>query len=198
MDKPLFLFVGKSASGKTTIANLLSKKYGYKQIQSYTTRPPRNENEPGHTFVSKETFDNLGDLAAYTLYNNYEYGTTFEQINEADIYVVDVPGVESLLTNLQDDKRPIVIIYFDASVYNRIHRMIDRHDCDAAIVSRLLEDEQFDWLKKLDALTWHYLNIIGKDVQLYPINANSDLINVLELVLYYMKRHMEDENDYSM
>ena len=192
MDKPLFLFVGKSASGKSAVANLLGEKYGYKQIWSYTTRPPRYENEPGHIFVSKEGFDNLGELAAYTLYDNYEYGTTFEQINEADIYVVDVPGVESLLKNLQDDKRPIVIIYFNASVYNRIHRMIDRHNCDAAIVSRLLEDERFDWLKKLDSLTWHYSNIIGKDVQLYPINANSDLINVVELVLYYMRQYTED------
>lgn len=192
MNKPLFLLVGKSASGKSTVANLLSEKYGYKQIWSYTTRPPRYENESGHIFVSKEAFDNLGDLAAYTLYNNYEYGTTFEQINEADIYVVDVPGIESLLNNLQEDKRPICILYFNASVYNRIQRMIERHDCDTAIISRLLEDEKFDWFKKLDSLTWHYSNIIGKDVQLYSINANENLKNVIELVLYYMKQYEED------
>ena len=43
MNNPLFLFVGRSASGKTTIANILEEKYGHKQVQSYCTRPPRYE-----------------------------------------------------------------------------------------------------------------------------------------------------------
>ena len=43
----LFLIVGASGSGKTTIANTLEERYGYKQIQSYTTRPKRYETECG-------------------------------------------------------------------------------------------------------------------------------------------------------
>ena len=192
MNKPLFLFVGRSASGKTTIANMIEEQYCYKQVCSYTTRPPRYEKEPGHIFVSEEEFNKLGDLAAYTFYNNYHYGTTFEQLNNCDIYVVDIPGVESLLKKLNDNNRPICIIYFDASVYNRIHRMIDRGDGDMMIISRLLQDEKDDWYRRLDSLVWKYANIIGKDVQLYSINANSDLKQVLELVLYYMKRYVEE------
>lgn len=192
MNKPLFLFVGCSASGKTTIANMLAEKHDYKQIWSYTTRKPRYENEPGHIFVSEEEFNNLGKLAAYTFYNNYHYGTTFEQLAECDIYVVDIPGVETLLQNLQNDSRPICVFYFDASVYNRILRMIDRHDSDMMIISRLLEDEKIDWFKKLSSLVWHYNNIVGKHVELYNINANNDPKCVMELVLYYMNEYMED------
>lgn len=192
MNKPLFLAVGKSASGKTTIANMLEKKYGYSQVQSYTTRPLRYDGELGHIFLTQQEFDNLGELAAYTEYNGHRYGTTFEQLNECDIYVVDIPGVESLLQKLKDDKRPICIFYFEASVYNRIHRMLDRGDGDMMIISRLLEDEKFDWFKKLDSLSWHYNNIIGKDVQLYEINANSNPKNVLGLVLYYINRYTGD------
>lgn len=192
MNKPLFLFVGRSASGKTTIANMLSEEYGYKQVESYTTRAPRFENESGHVFVSKEEFKNLGELAAYTFYNNNHYGTTFEQLNECDTYVVDIPGVESLLQKLKEDNRPICIFYFNASVYNRILRMLERHDSDAMIISRLLEDEKDDWFKKLDSLVWHYNNIIGKNVDLYNINANSDPKCVMELTLYYMNKYMED------
>ena len=186
MNKPLFLFVGKSASGKTTIAELLEQKYGYKQVHSYTTRPPRYKGEIGHVFVTEEEFDNLGDMAAYTFYNNSHYGTTFKQLEACDIYVIDVPGVETLL---QKDKitRPIIIIYFDTSVHTRISRMLERHDSDMQIVSRLLQDEQYDWYHKLDALVWHYDRLNGKDVQLYSINANVEQHDVLEMVLYYIK-----------
>ena len=191
MNKPLFLFVGRSASGKTTVANMLAEKYGYNQVESYTTRKPRFDGETGHIFVSEEEFKNLGDLAAYTYYNNNHYGTTFEQLNESDIYVIDVPGVESLLEKLHGCTRPICIIYFDVSVYNRIHRMIDRGDSDMMVIARLLQDENEDWHKQLDSLVWKYANIMGKNVQLYSINANSDLNQVVDLVLYYIKRCTE-------
>ena len=70
--------------------------------------------------------------------------------------------------------------------------MIDRGDSDMAIISRLLQDEKDDWYKQLDSLVWKYSNIMGKNVELYNINANNDLKHVVDLVLYYMKRHMED------
>jgi guanylate kinase len=186
MNKPLYLFVGKSASGKTTIAELLEQKYGYKQVHSYTTRPPRYKGETGHVFVTEEEFDNLGDMAAYTFYNNNHYGTTFKQLETCDIYVIDIPGIETLL---QKDKitRPIVIIYFDATVHTRINRMLERHDSDMQIVSRLLQDEQYDWSHKLDALVCHYDRLNNKDIQIYSINANVEQQNVLEMVLYYIK-----------
>lgn len=192
MSKPLFLFVGRSASGKTTIANMLAEKHGLIQVESYTTRLPRFDGEKGHIFISEDEFIDLGELAAYTYYDGNHYGTTFEQLSKCDIYVIDIPGVESLLQKLKDDTRPICIFYFNASVYNRILRMIDRGDGDMKIVSRLLEDEKLDWFKKLDSLSWHYSNIIGKNVDLYSIDANSDAKNIIELVLYYMKRYMED------
>ena len=192
MRKPLFLFVGRSASGKTTIANILETKYGYKQVESYCTRPPRYEGETGHIFVSEEEFKNLGDLAAYTFYNNNHYGTTFKQLNECDIYVIDIPGVESLLQKLKNDNRPICIFYFDVSVHNRIIRMLNRQDSDSMIISRLLEDEKEDWFKKLDSLVWHYNNIIGKNVDFYSVNANNDTECVIELILYYIKMYMGD------
>ena len=192
MSKPLYLFVGRSASGKTTVANMLEEKYKYKQVSSYTTRKPRFDGENGHIFVSEDEFEKLGELAAYTFYNNNHYGTTIEQLKESDIYVIDIPGVESLLKKLQNDTRPICVIYFDVSVYHRILRMLDRHDSDMMIISRLLVDEEYDWLNKLNSLVWHYNNIIGKDVHLHSINANGDLESVMDLVLYYMNRHMGD------
>ena len=186
MNNPLFLFVGKSASGKTTIANRLEEKYNHIQVQSYTTRPPRYEGEVGHIFVTDDGFDNLGELVAYTEYNGYRYGTTAKQLNECSIYVIDVPGVETLLERYKANRK-IVIIYFDATVHTRIHRMLDRGDSDMMIISRLLQDEEYDWFKRLDRLVWHYDNILGKNVDMYSVNTNGNVVDVLDMVRFYME-----------
>lgn len=188
MNTPLYLFVGRSASGKTTVADLLESKHGLKQVQSYTTRPQRYEGEIGHIFVSKEEFDNLGELAAYTFYNGYEYGTTFDQLNECDIYVIDPAGVETLLERCRD--RKIVIFYFDTSVYTRINRMLDRGDSDMQIVSRLLQDEKMNWQTHLYDIVLH--SHADDDVIMRTIYADGHLDSVVSQILEHMKQ-IEDK-----
>ena len=183
MNKPLFLFVGRSASGKTTIANMLEKD-GYSQIASYTTRPPRHENEVGHTFISDEEYHKLENIMASTVYNGYRYCTTLEQVQNADIYVVDIEGVRTLLNNYDKLNRPVHIIYFDANVTNRIRRMMSRGDSDTNIVGRLLNDEDYDWYEKLQQTLLNYsLNCI----KLQRINSNVDLHTVYNVIRSYMK-----------
>ena len=186
MNKPLFLFVGKSASGKTTIADILETNSGCKQVYSYTTRPPRYEGEIGHVFVTEDEFRSLEDMVAYTFYHGNHYGTTSEQLDQCAIYVIDVPGIKTLLEKYRTDRR-IVIIYFDTTVYTRINRMVDRGDSDMTIISRLLQDEKDDWFRQLERLVWHYNHIIGRDVDLHSIDANNDEKSVLETVRYYME-----------
>lgn len=186
MGNPLYLFVGRSASGKTTIADILEQKYGFKQVSSYTTRLPRYDGEVGHVFVTEEEFKALENMVAYTFYDNNHYGTTAEQLDQCSIYVVDIPGVETLLEKYNTN-RPIIIIFFDATVYTRINRMMNRGNDDKFIISRLLQDEKDDWLKQLDHLVWHYERIVHRDVDLYSINANGSIDGVLEMVRYYME-----------
>ena len=184
MNKPLYLLVAKSASGKTTVANILEEKYGYKQVQSYTTRKPRYDGEIGHTFVTDKEFDSLGEIAAYTEYNGYRYATTVEQLKECNVYVIDVPGVETLLQKNID--RPIVILYFDTTVHTRILRMMDRNDSESAIISRLLQDEQYDWFDKLDEIVWKQTHLRGANVSLRRIYADDDIEYVMKRVLFYI------------
>lgn len=191
MNKPLFLFVGRSASGKTTIAEKLAEIHGHTQVYSYTTRKPRFDGEIGHMFIDDNEFDNLGELVAYTEYNGFRYGTTSEQLDKCSIYVVDVPGVETLLQNYKTD-RPIAIVYFDSTAHTRINRMLDRGDSDISIISRLLQDEKDDWYKQLDSLAWRYTKLENKIVDLYKIDANKNLIEVMEQVLYYINKYGED------
>ncbi len=179
MNNALFLFVGKSASGKTTIANILESEYGLTQLQSYTTRPKRHENETGHIFITDKEFDGLNNIIAFTEYNGYRYCATKEQIDAADIYVIDVPGVKTLLEKYHTE-RPIIILYFDTSVRTRIERMIDRGSSDAEIVSRLYNDEKDDWLRNLSDTLHEYKNGF-----MYLIDANNSIKDVLLDIEFY-------------
>lgn len=192
MNNPLYLFVGKSSSGKTSVANKIEEKYGMKQVESYTTRPSRYEGEIGHIFVSNEEFSDIGELAAYTVYNGHRYGTTFKQLDECGIYVVDVPGVKMLLEKCKNYGRPICVIYFNTTIYNRIQRMINRGDCDAQIVARLLQDEKDDWYDQLNALVWHYANNEHMNVELHQVDSNRTLSEVVSQVVCHMNTHMEE------
>ena len=185
-SNPLYLLVGKSASGKTTIATFLEKMYGHKSVASYTTRKPRYHDEAGHIFITEEEFDNLGELAAFTEYNKHRYGVTYEQIDQCSVYVVDIPGVESLLENL-NGSRPIRVIYFDAAVSTRIDRMIERGASDMEIVSRLHNDDTtYDWYGDLDRIICIYRHVKQQDVKLYMVNANENINGVLNQTLSYI------------
>ncbi len=190
MNKPLYLFVGKSASGKTTIATFLENMYGYKSVASYTTRKPRHLNETGHIFITNEEFDQLGELAAFTEYNKHRYGVTYEQLERCSVYVVDIPGVERLLENL-NGSRPIRVIYFDAAVSTRIDRMVDRGASDMEIVSRLHNDDTtYDWYNDLDRIVCIYRHVKQQDVKLYIVNANENINGVLKQTLSYINQNV--------
>lgn len=191
MSKPLFLFVGPSGCGKTTVVQNLESNYGYKTVQSFTTRKKRYDNETGHIFITDNEFDKLENIVAYTNYNGFRYCTTKEQLDLVATYVVDIPGVETLLKNY-DTNRSVVVFYLASTVKTRIERMLERHDSDSAIVGRLYNDEEFDWYNKLDKLVWHYSHIERKNVELYKIDANQNAQNVIEQVLYHIKRYLED------
>ena len=92
--KNIYLIVGCSGSGKTTITEQLEQKYGLKSIQSYTTRKPRYDGESGHTFVSDEEFDKLTDMVAYTEFAGNRYCAIAEQVENNDLYIIDPKGVD--------------------------------------------------------------------------------------------------------
>ena len=72
----IIALLGASGSGKSEIEKILSSKYGYKKIVSYTTRKPRDGEVYGkdYYFVSNEQFiTSLSDdvFAEFRLYRTW-------------------------------------------------------------------------------------------------------------------------------
>ena len=99
-NKPLkFLFVGRTASVKSSISKAVGDKMGLKQVVSYTTRPMRKNEKDGsdHIFISDNELNTYkDDIEAYTEINGYKYFTTFDIIDHSDIYVIDPNGSDNL------------------------------------------------------------------------------------------------------
>lgn len=128
----IVLLVGASGSGKTTLANGLNRLFGWKPVSSYTTREKRHENESGHMFVSDKEFDQIllkEGAVAYTEYVGHRYCATPKQVEEAQVYVIDIPGVEYFKSHYKGSKKVITILLnLPESV--RKERLLARGDSD--------------------------------------------------------------------
>jgi len=150
MSSAIYLIVGPSGVGKTTVTERLSKLYGYRCVESYTDRAPRYEGETGHIFVSTEEFNRIAEeegMVAYTMYDGHQYGVTSRVIDESDLYVIDPAGVIYFLERYHGQKKPYVIrLYQDEEVL--VGRMKKRGDSEEKIRRRLTQDrESFDFEK---------------------------------------------------
>ena len=144
--KPIYLILGESGSGKTTIVNELCKHYHFKQLESYTTRPPRYHGEEGHIFISPDSYETYDDLRrkypsriAETMFDGHFYFATQEQLDVADFYVLDVAGLRILNERCFNPER-IRVVRITAPAFTRFFRMLKRGDSICSAVRRLRHD----------------------------------------------------------
>lgn len=136
----IYCIVGPSGSGKSTLASQLTLKRRMTPVVSRTTRPPRYPNEPGHIFTDEKWFqDQRHNLAAYTKYDGYHYGVTFEELSRCDLYVIDPAG---LLTLRQRCKKKLRVIWLDISERAAKGRMLARGDDEQQALRRIREDQE--------------------------------------------------------
>ena len=174
-NNTITLLVGKSGSGKTTIANTL-KSFGYKQINSYTTRKPRIPNEEGHIFLTDAEFNQLTDLVGYTEYGGNRYCATSKQVDENNIYVIDPAGV-TYFKEKYSGVKDVIVIYINSGTILRFIRMLKRGDTVLAAIKRLWIDHK----KFRDVQAYVDFSIVNKHHLYSAVNTIDHIINLYNI-----------------
>lgn len=142
--KYCFLIVAPSGTGKDTVVKRLCDELGYTSVRSYTTRPPRDNDEndkESHTFVGYRDYLKLPNKVAITKYNGYYYCATKEQIDDNDFYIVDLVGLKKIKQRYNGEKE-LRVIGLIADTNKRIERMQARGDHREDILKRVVIDEE--------------------------------------------------------
>lgn len=194
-DTKVICLIGASGSGKTATARELEKT-GYNVIQSYTTRPPRGDDEWGLTFIRNSIelggigsplveLHDLDSCKSYprsnmiAYFNSYESGhhyfATDGQVirGRTNIYVVDAKGAEQVHEFYKGTDVEVVTIYLQADERERMNRLYNR------VVELKLDIKNYS--SQLNRLIddKHLFEIVKCD---YVVDGNQSLNKVVGLV----------------
>ena len=172
----MYLIIGRSGSGKDTLAGMIRKKYHKKVLKSYTDRPKRYSSEDTHIFLDKPELEYIKGRICETEINGYTYFATKIQIETNDVYVIDPIGFHTLVQAVPNKK--FEIIYLTTDYGTRKQRAINRSndDYDARDSSESWQFTQFE--KDLENNYLDYPN-----VNKIHVIANNGTIQDLELQL---------------
>lgn len=137
------VITGKSASGKTVVANYLSDNFKYDKLVTCTSRPPRDGEVNGvdYHFFKNDEFVNMimsGEMIEYTTYRGWFYGIRKSDINYDIplIIVTDIVGVR----NLRDAGVDAVYVMIDRKSKDRYISSLERGDNILEIALRAERD----------------------------------------------------------
>ena len=159
----ILALVGKTSSGKDTIARYLKERYDIPCVVSHTDRPMRTGEKNGreHWFVTPEEMDAIvadkDNLLAYTQFpqTGYRYCATTASLDICGwfTYIINPDGIAWMEEHRQDIY--VIPIYVDLDEDTIRERARLRGDNAEAVEARLnSEREQFDSYKENQ--TWDY------------------------------------------
>jgi hypothetical protein len=147
----MLVLMGKSASGKTEVAQILVKKYDFHSVVTYTTRKPRAGEIPDVTYhyITVEDFKQKikeGFFAEWKQYivNNeiWYYGSAKEDLENADdntVIILTPDGVRDIKKN--GVKATVVYLYANLStIKKRLKVRNDKNDKANERIQRDLND----------------------------------------------------------
>jgi len=121
----LTCLIGKSGSGKTSLAKLLEERIGINRIKGYTTRPKRDESDDDYNFVDNERLDFYAyydDILCETEINGYHYWKLKSEITgDNQTIIVNPEG----LRELYETDIELVVINLVADWKDRYYRILE-------------------------------------------------------------------------
>ena len=140
----MICLIGESASGKSTIQDILcSDEYGlFKKLVTYTTRPPRPNEEYGvhYYFVTEKDFiekEESGFFAESASYRDWHYGTAKKDCTDDKVAVVTPHGFRQLKKNKD---LSITSFYIKVPRKDRLMKNLERGDNIEEAYRRNLSD----------------------------------------------------------
>ena len=192
-----FLIVGRTATGKDTLASILIYKYKWKFVKSMATRPKRYDDEDTHVFISEEQANAipLEDRVAYTKIGDYQYFATKEQVQESDAYIIDPNGVKVILEKMPEEN--FIIVYIrpvdrDIQKLNGTNR-VDNTEHESKVFEKRYnaEDAQFtEFEDLLDSYRiYNYKNVKDaiQHVNNYDMDSMEYFAHILNIIKNYSK-----------
>jgi len=156
----LFIFLGPSASGKTTLEDKFLK-LGLDRFVSDTTRSIREGEVDGinYNFISVEEFKQKTYAMTIKITDTWYYGASEEALIKASekqndtIYsIINIEPSANLKKFIEDNNIPlnVYIIFFDIDKETRIKLMKARGETEEDIQKRLEREETLDDFKKFN------------------------------------------------
>lgn len=148
----MLILIGKTASGKDTIANELVK-CNFKKIVTYTTRPMRTNEKQDITyhFISEKEFKQKiqeGFFAEWKTYDTEQgawyYGTSLEDLNNADdksIIILTPDGYREISKKICNKSKCIYIYANNNTIEKRLLKRGDNKE----EAKRRLEHDSIDF-----------------------------------------------------
>lgn len=152
----MIFVIGKTCSGKDTIVNELIKKYGYKKLVSYTTRPMRTKEKQDvdYHFIKKEEFLDKIENDFFMEYKKFDttqgewwYGSAKEDYLNSEqntIKIIEPRGLQDILYRIRKNELNIdpICIYIYANNKTIEKRLVERGDEKEEAKRRLIQDNK--------------------------------------------------------
>lgn len=138
----IYIFIGASACGKTTLCTILDKEYDtVHKVVTDTSRSPRKGEvyKVHYNFVSEQFFrDNIDNYVEHNEYDNHYYGSNGARIanaldgGKADVVIcLDINGAKALKKHYGEQ---VIVIYVHRDI-EKIYAAIDERVANGEITA---------------------------------------------------------------